>query len=81
MISYTSHIYYTNTSTIFSSLVNLDVIFCDESLETVVLTGITGCITGLLVDWGLSGKQVQMIFLNQVSNYNYSTIPLNWTDT
>ena len=54
--------YYTSTSTIFSSLVNLDVIFCDESLETVVLTGITGCITGLLVDWGLSGKQVQMIF-------------------
>ena len=43
------------TWTIFSSLVNLDVIFCDELLETVVLTGITGCIAGLLVDWGLSG--------------------------
>ena len=61
MISYTSHIYYTITWTIFLSLVNLDVIFCDKLLETVVLTGITGCITGLLVDWGLSENKIQMI--------------------
>ena len=56
------HTYITQvyTSTIFSSLVNLDVIFCDELLETVVLSGITGRITGLLVDWGLSGRSTNI---------------------